>query len=263
MNASYRRGDSLASEWAPVRRVSLSDEIADRLISSILAGRFKFGERLPPERDLAKYLDVGRPAVREALRTLSVIGLVEVRPGEGAFVVNRHSDFVAKAFSWTILLDARTVEEIVEVRTAIESELARLAADRASTDDLDMLRQLVETMERSKGRSEEFSAADVGFHLGLARVAGNVALERLLWAIQSLLKEWIQAALARPHTFETAQLQHRDVMAAIEKGDGNAAGEAMRAHIEAMGQLIGNSVRENARAREHASVAPLEIDRSG
>lgn len=260
MSTAHRRASSPAGEWEPVRRVSLSDEIAERLISSILGGRFKFGERLPPERDLAKYLDVGRPAIREALRTLSVIGLVDIRRGEGAFVVNRHLDFVAKAFGWTILLDARTVEEIVEVRTAIETELARLAAERASADDLAMLREFVDTMERSKGKSEAFSAADVSFHLALARIAGNVALERLLWAIQSLLKEWIQSALARPHTFETAQLQHRDVIEAIERGNPGAAAEAMRAHIEAMGRLIGSSLHANEQGREEAGSAAFEVD---
>lgn len=123
-----------------------------------------------------------------------------------------------------------------------------------------MLCEFVDTMERSKGKTEAFSAADVGFHLALARIAGNIALERLLWAIQSLLKEWIQSALARPHTFETAQLQHRNVIKAIERGNPGAAAEAMRAHIEAMGRLIGRSLRADAQNPEQAGAAAFEVD---
>src|SRR5205085_7063667 len=114
--------------WTPLKRSNLSDEIADRIIGYILDGRFAFGEKLPGERDLAASLDVGRPTVREALRALTIVGMVEVRPGEGAFVVNNHADFVARAFSWAMLLDPQTTDEVVEARTAIETELAGLAA---------------------------------------------------------------------------------------------------------------------------------------
>ena len=83
--------------WTPGGRANLSEDIADRLVRAILDGRFRFGEKLPPERELAKYFNVGRPTVREAITTLRVIGLVEVRQGEGTFIVDEHAGFIAKA----------------------------------------------------------------------------------------------------------------------------------------------------------------------
>jgi GntR family transcriptional repressor for pyruvate dehydrogenase complex len=224
--------------WAPVRRVNLSEEIADRLIRNILNGRFKFGERLPPEREIAKFLDVGRPTVREAIRTLSVIGLVEVRSGGGTFVTDRHADFVAKAFSWTMLLDARTTREVIEVRAAIESELARLAARRADEGHIVALQTLVETMAKIPDSVDRFAAADLEFHLTIGRAAQNLPLNRLIEAIQSLLKEWIQRALSKPSTFDVALDQHRRIAIAIKAHDEDEAAAAARAHVESMGALI-------------------------
>lgn len=232
-------------------RVTLSEEIAERLVSSILAGRYAFGERMPPERELARILDVGRPTIREALRILRVIGLVEIRSGEGAFVVNHHSDFVAKAFGWTMLLDPPTAREVVEVRVAIETELARLAAVRATADDVARLHQLVARMGQNLEHPSEFTAADVAFHLTIARAANNLALQRLLEAIQSLLRQWMQRALRHSHTSIDAEAQHQAIIAGIDAHDPDRAGEAMRSHILAMGAVLS----ENASVEEREQIS--------
>jgi GntR family transcriptional regulator, transcriptional repressor for pyruvate dehydrogenase complex len=228
-------GDDLL---APVRRHSVSDDVAERLISSIVGGRFKFGERLPPERDLAKYLDVGRPAVREAIRALRVLGLVDVRQGDGTYIVDNHAQFVARAFGWALLLDPRSTREVVEVRVAIETQLARLAAERVSSDQVAGLEQLVEEMEHARGDSHRYVAGDIAFHLAVANAAGNIALEHLIVAIQSLLREWIQHALGESGAYDEAQQHHRRIVAAIKAKDPDAAELAMRAHIEETAKLM-------------------------
>jgi GntR family transcriptional repressor for pyruvate dehydrogenase complex len=234
-------------DWAPIRRVNLSEEIADRLTRHILSGRFKFGERLPTERDLAKYLDVGRPTVREAIRTLSVVGLVDVRPGGGTFVVDHHADFVAKAFSWTMLLDPRSMREVVEVRAAVESELARLASRRANDQQIATLRDLVTIMESAPDNADRFAAADVDFHMTVASAADNLSLNRLMEAIQSLLKQWVQRALTKPATFELALDQHRRIANAIQARDEDEAAVAARAHVESMGALVIKDAEDSGR----------------
>jgi GntR family transcriptional regulator, transcriptional repressor for pyruvate dehydrogenase complex len=224
--------------WVPVKRSNLSDEIADRIIRNILDGHFRFGEKLPAERDLATYLDVGRPTVREALRTLTVIGMVEVRPGEGAFVVSHHDNFVARAFSWAVLLDPQTTAEVVETRTAIETELAGLAALRATDETIAELNDLVDRMQRETGDRAAFAESDLKFHLAISEAAQNVALSRLLGATQSLLRQWIDRALAISSTFDVALEQHRAILVAISSGDAEEARAAMRRHVVAMGELV-------------------------
>jgi GntR family transcriptional repressor for pyruvate dehydrogenase complex len=229
---------SVEADWPPIRRSTLSEDIADRLIASILSGKYKFGDKLPPERDLARYMAVGRPTVREALRRLAVIGLLEVRPGEGTFVVNRHMDFVARAFGWAVLLDAPTAVEVVETRVAIESEIAGLAAERATPEELAALRELLEKMGRRRGDAKRFSEADLEFHLALARATQNTTLIRLLEAIRSLLTQWITRALARPEAFDIALEQHEKILSAVERRDEAAARAAMREHLLAMGSVL-------------------------
>jgi GntR family transcriptional regulator, transcriptional repressor for pyruvate dehydrogenase complex len=230
--------------WGPVKRSSLRDDIADRIIRNILDGHFRFGEKLPAERDLAIYLDVGRPTVREALRALAVIGMVEVRPGEGTFVVSHHGDFVARAFSWAMLLDAQTATEVVQARAAIETELAGLAATRMEPAQLEQLDRLVADMESQIGDREAFTQSDVAFHLAIADAAGNVTLSRLLGATQSLLEQWIDRALRAPQTFEVALEQHRAILDALRTGDEEQARAAMRSHVIAMGALVISASRD-------------------
>jgi GntR family transcriptional regulator, transcriptional repressor for pyruvate dehydrogenase complex len=250
----------------PLRRTSVSDEIANRLVASILAGKLHFGDKLPAERDMAIYFDVGRPSIREALRTLSVVGLIEVRHGEGAFVVDRHADFVAKAFSWVILLDPATTQEIIEARIAIEGSLARIAAQRRGEHELaDLDRNLAEmeaAITEERLDEERFSAADLAFHLTIAEASRNMALSRTLTAIRSLLESWIKRALATKETAELAVDQHRAILVALRDADADAAEVAMREHLEAMAARIPAlpGAREQAGRRE-APLSALEEQR--
>jgi GntR family transcriptional repressor for pyruvate dehydrogenase complex len=226
------------ADWYPVRRVNLSEEVADQLVSRILQGKLTFGEKLPPERDLARMLDVGRPTIREAIKALSVIGLVDVRPGEGTFIVDRHLDFVAKAFSWTLLLDARTAVELTDVRTAIECQQARLAARRATEAETAALREIIGRMETAPD-PEALFRVDLEFHLAISRAAANVALERLLVASRSLLRQWILlASSGSKQSIPALVAEHRAIVDAIEARDEEAADRAMRLHVAHVSAMI-------------------------
>jgi len=225
----------LDTTWhEPLKRPTLSEEIADRLIASIVSGRFLFGERLPPERDLARLFDVGRPTVREAMRILNAIGLIEVRPGSGTFLVNSHGDFLAKAFSWTVLLDPQTAREVVETRVAIESELAALAAERATEDEISLLRDLLHQMEKNTANAKRFWDADLSFHLVIAEAARNVTLHRIATAINSLLHQWMMRAPVKM-SFDVALRHHERILGGLEARDREATRQAMQAHLEEMG----------------------------
>jgi len=233
-----------SSDWSPIRRVNLSEEIADQLISRILQGKLKFGEKLPPERDLARMLEVGRPTIREAMRTLSVIGLVEVRPGEGAFIVDHHAEFVAKAFSWTLLLDAQTAVELIDVRAAIECQQARLAARHATADDVAALDRILARMKEVTD-PEPFFHVDFDFHREISRIARNIALERLMVASRSLLRQWIQlAGNVKPSRIPALTKEHGNIVGAIAAHDETAADAAMRTHVEAVGQMIARASQD-------------------
>lgn len=234
-------------------RPTLSEEIARRLIDSIVTGRFRFGERLPPERELARLMNVGRPTLREAMRVLSVLGLVDVRHGDGTYVVDNHADFISRAFSWTVLLDSRSIDELIETRIAVESALAELAAQRADADEINELRRALATMRNGDADTKRVSKADLDFHLLIAQAGRNLTLSRTLFAIQSLLKQWIDSALrvaqnGRANIYE----QHRAIFEAIEARDPQAASAAMRAHVRHVGDLLRVSLRGGPAGRSAA-----------
>ena len=238
-----------ANDWSPVERVSLSEKIVDQLISRIVGGHLSLGEKLPPERELAQLLEVGRPTVREAIRTLSAMGLVEVRSGEGTFAVQRWKDFLARAFSWTILVDSRNLGEITDVRIAIECQQARLAARSATPDSIRLMRNQRVILEANVGDDEAFYEADLEFHLRIAQAAGNLALERLMVAARSLLRQWIERAAKRPGGHEMANEHHREIVTEIEAGGEDAADAAMRLHVETVGALMVESALQGSSTR--------------
>ena len=231
-----RRADEL---WiGAVQRQNVSDEVANQVITSIVSGELRFGDKLPSERDLATHFGVGRPTIREALRTLSVVGLIDIRHGEGAFVVDNDADFVAKAFSWVVLLDPATTREVVEARIAIEGTLARFAAERRTAEDLAKLRNCVEQMERATAQHRDFADADLAFHMTIAGAARNKALSRVLTGIRSLLQSWIETALASDLVAEEVLTQHRAIHEAVLGRDSAAAEAEMRHHLDAMAAYI-------------------------
>jgi DNA-binding FadR family transcriptional regulator len=128
------------------RRETTTTEIARKLLVYFLAGRFAPGHRLPSERSLAQTLGVGRSVVREALKSLTLLGIVEVRQGDGTFLRSTESDLLPHAIEWGLLLGTRRTRDLIEVRRYLESILVALAAERRDETDLTALRAELDRM---------------------------------------------------------------------------------------------------------------------
>jgi GntR family transcriptional repressor for pyruvate dehydrogenase complex len=178
-------------------------------------------------------LQVGRSSLREALRTLSLVGLLEARPGSGTYVTSSFSSFLAEQLEWSALLGGRDLLELVEVRWPLEIQAAQLAAQRADEKDLCRLRdtvsRLAETDDQDLARQVEL---DLEFHMGLAEATGNRVLIRLVQSLHGLLKEYIaETVRATPRPVETTLKEHRAALQAIEARDTQQVAEAMRRHM--------------------------------
>lgn len=221
---------------APIRRDSPVSQVARRLLDEVTAGRA--GSRLPSERRLAESLGVGRSAIREAIAVLEVLGLVEVRVGSGTYVRGTISDLLPQAIDWGLMLGERHTRDLVETRRHLEAVTARLAAERATDDDLARLRARLDRMRDSADSVTEFTEADVEFHLEVARIAGNTVLRDILHSVRALLRVWIQRAVGADGDTAATLAEHVAVFAAIERRAPDAAAAAMVAHMEsASGRL--------------------------
>jgi DNA-binding FadR family transcriptional regulator len=206
-------------------------QIADQIARLIEKGEYDAGERLPPERDLAKQLGVSRPSVREALIALEVEGYVEVRVGSGVYVLGPRP--AGKVSS--LPADSGPFE-LIRARWLIEGECAALAAKSATKAQVRAMEEALAEMEADRDRGTMPLAADRLFHLRIAEASGNSALALVVKTL------WDQRTgplfLRLEHHFDTPQLwtvairEHRDVVAAIAKRDAAGARAAMRRHMD-------------------------------
>lgn len=219
------------------RREPISSEVAQVLVRHLLGGSYQPGQRLPSERALAESLGVGRSVVREALKSLTLLGLVEVRQGDGTYLQSRGSDLLPVSFEWGLLLGEHQLQDTIEARTELEVVLAGLAAERRSEQDVQELGELLRRMHDAQVTAS-FVDADVAFHLRIAQAAQNSILEQMLVSIQSLLRSWITRVRDAATDHGPSYRDHVPIHAAIERGDVAAAREAMRNHLTNAGERL-------------------------
>ena len=219
----------------PIKAVEpqrLYRRIAEQIVQLIRRGEYRPGERLPPERDLARQLEVSRPSVREALIALEVEGYVEVRVGSGIYVTQRRPHGRrADALSG----DSGPFE-LIAARRLLEAECAALAAKLASPAQIRRMQAALAAMDRDRRRSVMPIENDRRFHLEVAEASGNSALAlavRTLWEQRAgPLFVTLEHHFDTPDLWESAIAEHEAVMSAIEQHDPVAARAAMRRHMD-------------------------------
>lgn len=238
---------------SPIRREPLAAEVARRLVDYLLSGGVEPGARMPSERQLAEAFGVGRSAVREAIAALSLIGLIEVRHGDGSYLKRPDSPLLPQVVEWGLLLGEKRTIDLVEARQLIEVDIAGLAALRRSDEDLADLSRILGRMEwesRDGVESAAFVDADVEFHLKLAEAAGNSALRDVLTSIQALLRAWIGRVIAEGHR-DISYAEHVPILDAVRAQDARAAEAAMDSHMRSAARRL-QATLERASRRDGA-----------
>lgn len=216
-------------------------EVAKQLTSLLTKGDLAPGSRLPPERQLAQELGVGRSAVREALAALEILGIVSVRPGSGTYLRDSTSELLPTTLSWGLMLSSSRTMELIELRSGLEIQAATLAASRIDDEGLERLRAHVATMADALDDVEAFVEADVRFHLQIATSSGNLVLRDLLQTVRSLLRLWVERALRDNRQAVLAFEEHQRVLKALEARDPAAAMAAMQEHMTTAARRLTDS----------------------
>jgi DNA-binding FadR family transcriptional regulator len=213
----------------PIESKRLYERIADQIGDMISRGEFAPGQRLPAERDLARSLAVSRPVVREAMVSLEIAGLVEVRTGSGAYVRERAEERPARNAG-------HSPTDILNARMLIEGEVAALAASNASERDIEVVAEAIAEMTAEHAAGRSWSGADLAFHVAVARATGNDALALV---VEKLWQEQYGPVFAilseRAHLSENWSPTLRDHLAVLEeirRRKPAAARERMRAHLD-------------------------------
>jgi GntR family transcriptional regulator, transcriptional repressor for pyruvate dehydrogenase complex len=214
----------------PIKREPVATQVARRLVEVILSGQIEPGTRMPSERKLAETFGVGRSAMREALKALSLIGLVEVRQGDGTYLRRADSALLPEVIEWGLLLGEPRTMDLVEARQEIEIIMAGFAAQRRTDADIEKLAELLKNMKTAT-TATQFVENDVAFHLALSAAARNSALRDIHSSIQALLRAWILRAISSDGAMLPSYAEHVPVFEAVAQGDADAARLAMAQHM--------------------------------
>jgi DNA-binding FadR family transcriptional regulator len=222
----------------PIARATLPQEIVKALTDLIMKGAWKPGDMIPSEKELALRFQVGRSTIREAVKSLAVLGVLEARAGEGSFVREATSELLSGAFRWGLLLGERNLDDLVDVRVLVEVECTRRAAEDGGAETRDQLRASLMDMRASGTDHEAFMESDTRFHLAIAQAARNPIFENIGATIQSMVRIWYPKTYYIPETKGRTIEEHLAIADAIERHDVPAAAEAMRSHLIQAGSRL-------------------------
>ncbi len=224
-----------------IKRSRLSEDVAKR-IEQLILEKSAVGDKLPPERELAERFGVSRSSVRDAVRTLELMGLVERRQGSGTVVRDLSAESLINPLASMLVRKRKLVGELLDVRKIIEPPLAARAALHASADEVAELEEILARQERKLERGEVAIEEDSEFHYGIAMAADNSVVLHVLDVLMDLLRETRERSLQVAGRPQKSLAGHRRILAAIRRHDAAAAETAMRRHIEDVVQIVSKIV---------------------
>jgi len=214
-----------------VTKISISDEIAKQIMDLISRGELKPGDHLPSERELCKDFGASRSSLREALRCLSIVGVLNARVGEGTSVAEDGEKFLRKIIEWRLITERHDIENLLEVRMALEGVSAANTARHATQEQVEELRKLLAKMQSSLKDEKAFAALDLEFHVTMAEASGNELVSDLIALVRGQLLKALHKVLVVPHALPAALKEHAAIFEAIERRDPDSARRAMQAHL--------------------------------
>jgi len=238
-----RKGHTGKMDFGPISRNTLPDTIIEEFRRAIEIGRFKPGDRVPSERELADMFKVGRTSIREAMKALSILGLIR-RTNEGTYVGEGQIELQGGSLAWKLAIQRADLAELFETRLMFECNLVELAAARSDDDDLAEIRATLQVKDDSV---ESFLSADMAFHSAIAAAAKNTAISELYSAVKGLLfrsHDVLRSAWAAGRkqlvavTIRQTSRDHGSLLACIERRDPLGARRAMKQHLDRTRQRL-------------------------
>jgi GntR family transcriptional regulator, transcriptional repressor for pyruvate dehydrogenase complex len=247
------RTRTTAKTATPIERTTLAASAFDQLISYVVNGDWKAGDRIPPERELCQQLGIARTSLREALKAMELVGMLDSRVGDGTFVCPR-SDFLARPLLWAFTgTDHEELRDILEARNMMERDLAGLAAERGTEEEIRQIGNAVEMMRKCIATHAPCGEAEMAFHRGIANAANNAVLKNAMQLLLNLMKQWIYLDMRSP---AERLKRHSAIYQAILSRDVEAAREQSWQHgletVSAIGEFL-NRQGTGARRKRRVS----------
>ena len=215
----------------PIKKEKLNDVIIRRLIK-LIQDDLEYGDKLPSENELLQLLNIGRSSLREALRSVETMGLIEVRAGAGSFVTKTRGSFYRKSLEFGLFDYDHSLEDIIEARRIIEVAIIDSVVVNVTNEQLEEMERAVKTMEEVVPPDlERMLEADVHFHELLNAATGNTILHELLGLVYNIAGKVRNEYFESPQDYSNSARYHRSILEALKKRDQGAARMAMTDHM--------------------------------
>ena len=228
-------------DFEVIRKGKVYEEVAKQ-IERLILKRLKPGDKLPSERDLAETLQVSRSSIRDAIRGLELVGMVEPRQGAGTIVKQLAADSVTNAFADALERRKKMVGELLDFRKMLEPPLAARAAMHASADEIAEMEEILQRQDEKQEKGEITITEDAEFHYSVALASGNSVVLKVIDLLMNLLRDTRERSLQVKGRAQKSLAGHRRVLAAIQRRDAEAAKAAMRRHIEDVEEIVMNKL---------------------
>jgi len=224
-------------DFEAVRRSRVYEEVAKQ-IERIILKKLRPGDKLPSERDLAEMLRVSRGSIRDAIRTLELLGVVETRQGAGTIVREISVESLVNPFANVLQKRKDLVTELLDFRKMLEPPLAARAATHASADEISEMEEILRRQEEKQNYGDATVAEDTEFHYSIALASDNSVVLKVIDVLMDLLRDTRARSLQVEGRPQKSLSGHRRILAAIKRHDAEAAKSAMRRHLEDVEEIV-------------------------
>ena len=214
------------------------EDIVKQIRNLVERGKLKRGDQLPTERELSETFKVSRATVREAIFSLEAMKLVDRRQGDGTYVIASSEEALVQPLASSLFHEKDDMIDIFSLRKIIEPEVAQLATENQTSEEINELEEILKEQEKEVANGKNPIQTDSEFHHLLARMAKNRVLERILLALVDLLGKTREKYLQTNERKQKSLQGHRNILAAIKNGNGTAARQAMRRHLEDVEDIL-------------------------
>ena len=226
--------------FSPIKSSKLSDEVYKQIVSLISSGKLNPGDKIPSERELAADLRISRQSIREALNRAEVMGLIEVRQGEGSFILSSVKKFLKPPLTLIIEKEAARIFDFLEIRKLVEGWCAEKAAIEATEEELEDMAGILDEMKKVVSKDKQWEELDLNLHMSFAKATHNVIAVHIMEALKSNFGPFFRFAKSMPRSEKIDVLwqHHYEIMMAIKQRDPEKAKNRVIEHLDFIEQKL-------------------------
>jgi GntR family transcriptional repressor for pyruvate dehydrogenase complex len=226
--------------FAPIKASKISDEVYNQIVSLISKGQLKPGDKIPSEREMASELGISRQSIREALNRAEVMGFIEVRQGEGSFILSSVHEPLKPPLTVIIEKEAEKIFEFLEMRKLIEGWCAEKAALEGTAEDLDNMRAILEEMKEIASKDKRWEELDVALHFSIAHATHNVVAIHIMEALKINFGTFFRfrSSIASSEKMDVLWQHHNEIFQAIRRRDSLLAKQKVIDHLNFIEEKI-------------------------